>query len=472
MRVVGRYELVREIGRGGAGVVYAARQIDLDRLVALKELNALRAADPSAPQRFLREARVAGSLTHPNIVTVHEYFEEDGIPYIAMEYLPRGSLRAFMAALTPARIGGVLQDALAGLAHAERLGVVHRDIKPENLLVADDGGVKITDFGIAKARDSVGRGTLTADGLTVGTPNYMAPEQAMARQVGPWTDLYALGVTTFEMLVGHTPFADTPEPMAVALRQVNDPIPRVSDVKPDVPAVLSDWVTWLVAKDPAARPQSAAHAWAALEEALISLLGPRWRRGSDGPLHDALLVSPAVTAAATVPPRRPPASSPPRPKSRRKGALALVGIVPLLVALAAFALRPGGGPQAPVQQQAPTGQTENAPPVGAATTSTTTPAVVVSQQPAAPVGSGASPARTVPTPAASPRTSTVSQTAPPASSQAAPPSRSQPPAAPAKTTRPTPQQPTPQQPTQSSGGSCAGDSSSDDPSDDDCSQEP
>ena len=198
--------------------VYLARQRDLERFVALKELRSLRTSDPTVARRFLREARVAGSLTHPSIVTVHDYFEHDGVPYIAMEYLARGSLRAFMRRLTLARIGGVLESVLAGLAHAERSGVVHRDIKPENLLVTDEGGVKIADFGIAKATNVVDGGALvTKAGLTVGTPNYIAPEQAMARALGPWTDLYSLGVATFEMLVGRTPFAETTEPMAVVL---------------------------------------------------------------------------------------------------------------------------------------------------------------------------------------------------------------------------------------------------------------
>src|SRR6266850_3350011 len=156
--------------------VYLARQLDLDRLVALKELRALRTPDRSVAQRFLREARLAGSLSHPNIVTVHDYFEQDRVPYIAMEYLPHGSLRTHMDGLSLGRIGGVLEGVLAGLSHAERHGIVHRDIKPENLLATAEGGVKIADFGIAKATNTLERGTLvTGAGLTVGTPNYIAP---------------------------------------------------------------------------------------------------------------------------------------------------------------------------------------------------------------------------------------------------------------------------------------------------------
>src|SRR4051812_47975550 len=182
MRKVGRYEIVRTVGRGGVAIVYLARQMDLDRLVALKELAAFHGSDPSAAQRFLRESRLAGSLSHPNIVTVHEYFVRDGTPYIAMEDLARGSLRRFTGAISTAQAIGPLEGVLAGLAHAEQHDIVHRDLKPETLLVTEDGRVKIADFGIAKATSRLHTGTfLTAVGSTVGTPAYMAPEQAMAQ---------------------------------------------------------------------------------------------------------------------------------------------------------------------------------------------------------------------------------------------------------------------------------------------------
>jgi hypothetical protein len=283
-RTIGRYEVLGEIGRGGMATVYVARQVDLDRRVALKELRALGTLDPNSAQRFLREARLAGSLSHPNIVTVHEYFEHDGVPYIAMEYLAPGSLRPYIGRLTPPQIAGVLEGLLAGLAHAERHAVVHRDIKPENLLVTLDGGIKIADFGIAKATGALEtRSMLTAIGTTVGTPNYIAPEQAMAGLLGPWTDLYAVGVTAFELLVGRTPFGDTEEPLGIVLRQINEPLPRVSDLVPSVDPRISDWVGWLGAKSPHDRPQSAAQAWDALEEILLGILGPRWHRAAPLP---------------------------------------------------------------------------------------------------------------------------------------------------------------------------------------------
>src|SRR5436305_6944328 len=189
------------------GMVCLARQTDLDRFVALKELGAFHASDPSFAQRFLRESRVAGSLSHPTIVTVHDYFEHDGTPYIAMEYVERGSLRARVGHMSLAQIGGVMEGLLAGLAHGESHGIVHRDLKPENLMVTADGRVKIADFGIAKATQTAATGAfLTATGTTVGTPTYMAPEQAMGQEVGIWSDLYSVGVMAWEQIVGRVPF--------------------------------------------------------------------------------------------------------------------------------------------------------------------------------------------------------------------------------------------------------------------------
>ncbi len=216
-------------------VVYLARQTDLDRDVALKELGAFHASDPAFAERFLRESRVAGSLSHPNIVTVHDYFEHEGTPYISMEYIERGSLRPWIGKLSLAQVAGVLEGMLAGLAHAEQRGIVHRDLKPENLMVTGEGTVKIADFGIAKALNQASAGRfLTATGTTVGTPTYMAPEQAMAKDIGPWTDLYSAGVMAYEMLVGQVPFHDTETPMAILLRHVNEPIPAPRSVKPDL----------------------------------------------------------------------------------------------------------------------------------------------------------------------------------------------------------------------------------------------
>src|SRR4051812_17200038 len=147
MKTVGRYEILRDVGRGGMAIVYLARQTDLDRFVALKELGAFHASDPSFAQRFLRESRVAGSLSHPNIVTVHDYFEHDGTPYIAMEYIERGSMRPYVGHMTLAQIGGGVEGLLAGLAPREQHGIVDRGIKPPKVMGAPRGGGENRDLG-------------------------------------------------------------------------------------------------------------------------------------------------------------------------------------------------------------------------------------------------------------------------------------------------------------------------------------
>ncbi len=275
-RRVGPYQIVSELGRGGMAVVYLARQPALGRDVALKELAAFHAADDSLAQRFIREARVAGSLSHPSVVTVFDFVHEDGKPYIAMEYLERGSLRPFVGALTLPQVVGVLDSLLAALTHAETKRIVHRDIKPENLLVTSDGGVKIADFGIAKAyQQVVTEEMLTPAGATVGTPAYMAPEQAMASEVGPWTDLYQTGVVAFELLSGAVPFRVEGNPLAVMMHHISEPVPPLPA---GTDPALDAWVRSLLEKDPTARPASARAAWEALEEIVVAAMGPLWRR--------------------------------------------------------------------------------------------------------------------------------------------------------------------------------------------------
>ncbi|HWY89832.1 MAG TPA: serine/threonine-protein kinase [Solirubrobacteraceae bacterium] len=278
-RTVGGYEILEQIGHGAMGVVYKARQPDLDRLVALKELRSMHASTPEIVRRFARESRMAGSLNHSRIVTVYQYIEERGASYIAMEYMPRGSLRPWVGSLSLAQLAGVLKDLLAGLAAVEPSGIVHRDLKPENVMVTDDGRVKITDFGIAKATQSANVSSfMTATGTPVGTPAYMAPEQVLASTVGPWTDLYSVGVMAYEQLIGHLPFHDSDAPLAIMVRHVNEPIPPVLDSRPDLDPSLSEWVARLLVKEPAERTQSASQAWEELEEIVLDLLGPRWRR--------------------------------------------------------------------------------------------------------------------------------------------------------------------------------------------------
>lgn len=279
---VGNYDVLDEIGRGGMGVVYLARQRGLDRHVALKALHGAAGLAEKAGEALAKESRLAGSLSHHNIVTVYEYLEEAGTPYIAMEYVPRGSLRPWIGSMSLAQLAGVLEGLLAGLAAVEPSGIVHRDLKPENVMVTADGHVKIADFGIAKATQRAGSTTITSTqtGVTVGTPAYMAPEQALGEVVGPWTDLYSVGIMAYEQLVGHIPFHEATTAMAMLMCHVRDPIVAPVDVDRRIDASLSGWVTRLLAKDAAERTRSAAHAWEELEDIAIELLGPMWRRES------------------------------------------------------------------------------------------------------------------------------------------------------------------------------------------------
>ncbi|HET9104785.1 MAG TPA: serine/threonine-protein kinase [Solirubrobacteraceae bacterium] len=300
LKRVGRYDLLEVIGRGGAAVVYLARQRDLQRPVALKELAPYQAADTSFAGRFVEESRLAGQMNHANVVTVHEYFVEAEVPYIAMEFLPNGSLRTYIGELSLAQIAGVLEGVLAGLSHGEEHGVVHRDLKPENLLVTADGRVKIADFGVARAYNQAQtRAVVTMAGTTIGTPTYMSPEQALGNELTASTDLYSLGVVAWELLTGRVPFEDQDNPVAVLYRHVHEPVPPARDFVPDLDPRIDAWLTRMLAKAPEERFQSAEEAWFELEEVVLELIGPRWRRearlavGEDHSRRDDATLTPA-----------------------------------------------------------------------------------------------------------------------------------------------------------------------------------
>jgi hypothetical protein len=349
LRTVGRYDLLEVIGRGGAAVVYLANQRDLERRVALKELAPIRASDTSFAERFIAESRLAGSLSHPNVVTVHEFFESEGVPYIAMEYLPHGSLRQYIGELRLAQVAGVLEGVLAGLSHGSSRGIVHRDLKPENLLVSEDGRVKIADFGVARAyKRAAPREAITATGATIGTPAYMAPEQALGRELTPAADLYALGVIAWEMLAGRVPFDGTETPVTVLYRHVHEQIPPIRDVAPDTDPRLGDWLEAMLRKAPEGRFVSADAAWEALEDIVLELLGPRWRRTA------RLVDGDRGASARPLTPAR--FGGQPRLRTRRAWrrllrAAALAALAGAAVAGALAATTGGGGGRAPADRR-------------------------------------------------------------------------------------------------------------------------
>jgi serine/threonine protein kinase len=276
--------------------VHLARHVTHGRLVALKAMRPVgelvpRTESDRFAERFLREAMVGCSLNHPAIVTVFDYFEHEEVPWIAMEYVPGGSLRPWVGRLTLPQVAGVLASVLDGLAHAHdhRGGIVHRDLKPENLLVTAQGRIKIADFGIAKAlRETSSAAALTRAGETLGTPYYMAPEQARGSSVADVsgaTDLYALGIIAYELLVGRVPYV-AEHPVQVLFCHLTEPVPDPAAARPDIDPRIAGWVRWLLAKDPVDRPQTAGDAWNALERDLVDLLGPMWRRDAAIGLSD------------------------------------------------------------------------------------------------------------------------------------------------------------------------------------------
>lgn len=251
--LAGRYRLRGLIAAGGVGEVWRAEDLVLGRAVAVKLLRPQYASHPETLARFQAEARHAGGLTHPGIAQVYDFGEacEMGPPYLVMELVTGRSLARVLAAgpLDPARAMDVVAQTAAGLAAAHVAGLLHRDIKPANLLLGPGGVVKITDFGIAHA---AGSAPLTATGMVVGTPAYLAPERAAGCPATPASDLYSLGVVAYECLTGAPPFTGPPLDMAAAHR--DRPLPPLPAA---VPAGVATLVRELTAKDPAARPASA-----------------------------------------------------------------------------------------------------------------------------------------------------------------------------------------------------------------------
>jgi serine/threonine-protein kinase len=255
---VAGYEIVGTLGRGGMGVVYKARQTKLDRLVALKMVLTQGAASPAERRRFRAEAEATARLSHPNIVQIHELGEHDGCPYFALELVEGGSLADRLDGTPlPARRAAELVLVLAGaVRHAHERGVLHRDLKPANVLLGADGTPKIADFGVARRLDVDGGQTQT--GAVVGTPSYMAPEQAEGRvhDLGPATDVYALGAILYECLTGRPPFKGPS--VLETLEQVRTHEPaRPAALQPRLPRDLETICLKCLEKDPRHRYASA-----------------------------------------------------------------------------------------------------------------------------------------------------------------------------------------------------------------------
>ncbi len=248
----GRYQIVGELGRGGMGIVYKAKDTSLDRIVAYKVLPESLRENPQALKNFMREAKAAAQLNHPGIVTVYDTGEQDGRYYIAMEYVDGTTLKEIVrrrGVISPAGILHVLVQVCEALAYAHENRVVHRDIKSANTMWTRDKKAKIMDFGLAKVVEEVRNHTTVVSG----TPYYMSPEQTLGRNIDHRTDIYSLGVTIFEMATGTVPFKEGNIPY----HHVHTPPPDVRDLRPELPAGLAAVVNKCMQKDPAARYQSA-----------------------------------------------------------------------------------------------------------------------------------------------------------------------------------------------------------------------
>ncbi|MFD7901103.1 protein kinase [Kitasatospora sp. NPDC059722] len=355
----GRYELVEILGVGGMATVWRGVDRVLGRQVAVKVLNGGLADDPRFAERFSREAQHAAMLVHPKVVMVFDSGMDQGSPYIVMELVNGRSLAAVLAQqpqLPVERAVGIAAAVCEALAVAHAAGLVHRDIKPGNIMITDDGGVKVVDFGIARAGSS---NNLTQTATVLGTAAYLSPEQATASALDGRTDLYAVGCVLTEMLTGGTPFtAETP--VAIAFKHVSEqPLPP-SARRPGLPPALDAVVLRLLAKNPADRPADATAARAellatvpglAVGDPTAELLATAAPTQMLPPLpsnqqHTTVLPpqAPAATSLMAPVPMAPPA--PARPARSRKplvlGALGVAGLAGVTaIALTAFDTPPG-----------------------------------------------------------------------------------------------------------------------------------
>ncbi len=251
--VEGKYKIERMVGKGGMGAVFLAQDLTLDREVAIKVLPPDISQDPKVVQRFQQEAKTAAKLDHTNIIPIYRVESEGGLNYFVMKYIAGTSLEDVLEQkqpLTAEYIERVLWEAACALGHAHQRGIVHRDVKPANIMFDHDGRVMLTDFGISKALQAASG--FTGTGMIIGTPHYMAPEQAKGQQVDGRADQYSMGVVGYRMITGQLPFGGD-SVHTILYKHIFEPAPRANSLRQDLPPHLSDAIARALAKEPEQR---------------------------------------------------------------------------------------------------------------------------------------------------------------------------------------------------------------------------
>ncbi|MEQ9408335.1 MAG: protein kinase [Fuerstiella sp.] len=338
-RMLGEFLLLRHLGSGGMADVYLAQQTSLNRHVAVKVMKpALMATSGEVMlARFKQEAMMAAGLNHPNIVQVYTIGEDSGYHYIAQEYVQGRDLSSILKSKGVPDVGSslhVIRQVTSALKAAGQAGIVHRDIKPENILVTKKGEVKVADFGLAQLHDNPEAGSITREGMTLGTPLYMSPEQVNGRELDPRSDIYSFGVTCYQLLCGKTPFTGT-SAMGIAVQHLNTAPPPLKEQNPRLPLVLCRMVHRMMAKRRTLRYQSAADLSSDLKKLITAYKQGRSLDLVKLPILDRLDAAAAKAKAesagqsansgalAAPPPLRPPPSD--SPSELELGADAFVG---------------------------------------------------------------------------------------------------------------------------------------------------
>jgi len=347
---LGDYEIMGLLGRGGMATVYLAHDIALDRKVAIKVMAPHLLSGEGMAERFKREARTAGSLSHPHIIPIYAVKEAGDLLFFVMKFVegrPLDSIIQEVGAVPFAMAQTIMQQVGSALGYAHRRGIVHRDIKPANIMLDVDGWAMVTDFGIAKVADKQG---LTMTGATVGTPSYMSPEQCAAtKELTQASDQYSLGVVAYEMIAGRLPFSSD-SVMAIMYSHFNDPPAPIESVRPDCPPAIAAAIMRMLEKDPEKR-------WPTVEAAVAAFGGTSL--AADDPVRTQMMtlalkggVASQLVAKFSTPPSPSPAGRSPTSKERKgvgshtaAGTTAQTGVVGLALTPAQVKVAVGGAVQ-------------------------------------------------------------------------------------------------------------------------------